>query len=104
MGCCARRTARGPRLGLREVPQNRVHDIVINNERDDPHLALTLVASDFSPEIMATTASIGCTQPIIEIAWGSSITLSLPGSYDSYLWITGETTPTIDIDPLYDQW
>ena len=71
----------------------------------DPHSNnLNLVNSDFSPEVMATTANIGCAQPIIEIAWGNPITLSAPGSYDSYLWITGETTSTIDIDPLFEQW
>jgi len=37
--CRARRTARRPCLGLREVPQDSVHDIVVNDERDDPHLA-----------------------------------------------------------------
>ena len=71
----------------------------------DPHSNnLNLVNSDFSPEVMATTASTGCAQPIIEIVWGNPITLSVPGSYDSYLWITGETTSTIDIDPLFEQW
>ena len=71
----------------------------------DPHSNnLNLVNSDFSPEVMATTATMGCGQPIIEIAWGDPITLSVPGSYDSYLWITGETTSTIDIDPLFEQW
>ena len=71
----------------------------------DPHSNnLNLVNSDFSPEVMATTANIGCAQPVIEIAWGDPITLSVPGSYDSYLWITGETTSTIDIDPLFEQW
>ena len=71
----------------------------------DPHANnLNLVNSDFSPEVMATTASTGCAQPIIEIVWGNPITLSVPGSYDSYLWITGETTSTIDIDPLFEQW
>jgi len=71
----------------------------------DPHLYnLNLVNSDFSPEVMATTASLGCAKPIIEIAWGDPITLSVPGSYDSYQWITGETTSTIDIVPLFDQW
>jgi hypothetical protein len=28
----------------------------------------------------------------------------VPGSYDSYLWSTGETASTIDIDPLVEQW
>jgi hypothetical protein len=71
----------------------------------DPHANnLNLVNSDFSPDVMETTASGGCGQPTIEIAWGDPITLSLSESYGSYLWITGETTSTIDINPLYDQW
>jgi hypothetical protein len=71
----------------------------------DPHSNnLNLVNSDFSPEAMTTTANTDCAQPVIEIAWGDPITLSVPGSYDSYLWITGETTLTIDIDPLFEQW
>jgi len=69
----------------------------------DPHADnLNLVKSDFSPQVMTTTASGGCAQPTIEIACGDPITLSVPGSYDSYLWITGETTSTID--PLFEQW
>ena len=60
--------------------------------------------SDFSPEVVATTTTGGCTQPIIQTGWGDPITLSVLGSYDSYLWITGETTSTIDIAPLSDQW
>lgn len=71
----------------------------------DPHVDnFNLVNSDFSPEEMVTTTSGGCAEPAIEIEWGDPITLSVPGSWDSYLWITGETTPTIDITPVYDQW
>jgi hypothetical protein len=71
----------------------------------DPHSNnLNLVNSDFSPEVMATTASVGCAQPVIEIAWGDPTTLSVPGSYDSHLWSTGETTSTIGITPLFEQW
>jgi len=71
----------------------------------DPHfMNENLVTSDFSPEEMATTASTGCGQPIIEVAWGDPITLSVSGSYDSYLWSTGETTSTIDVTPPSDQW
>jgi len=71
----------------------------------DPHVYnQNVVNSDFSPEVMATTASVGCAQPTVNISWGSPITLSLSESYDSYLWITGETTSTIDIAPLFDQW
>ena len=69
----------------------------------DPHADnLNLVHSDFSPEVMATTASGGCAQPIIEKV--DPTTLSVLGSYDSYLWNTGETTSSIIIDPLLDQW
>jgi len=37
--CHAQWTARRPRLGLREVSQDRVLDVVVGDERDDPHLA-----------------------------------------------------------------
>ena len=71
----------------------------------DPHLYnLNVVNSDFSPEVMATTASLACAQPIIEQAGDDPITLSLAASWDSYLWSTGETTSSIVIDPLLDQW
>ena len=71
----------------------------------DPHISnLNVVNSDFSPEVMATTASGGCAQPIIEIAWGDPNTLSVTGTYDSYNWSTGETTPSIVIDSLSGQW
>jgi len=71
----------------------------------DPHIDnQNVVNSDFSSLVMDTTNSSGCTQPVIEIMWGSPITLAVTGSYDNYLWITGETTSTIDITPLYDQW
>ncbi len=71
----------------------------------DPHLHNpNRVNSDLSPEVMATTANIGCAQPIIQIALGDQITLSVPGSYDSYLWSTGETTSSIVIEPLFNQW
>jgi hypothetical protein len=71
----------------------------------DPHtFNQNLVNSDFSPEVMATTASGGCAQPTIEVAWGDPITLSLSGSYDSYLWSTGETTASIVVDPQFEQW
>jgi len=69
----------------------------------DPHADnLNLVHSDFSPEVMATTTSGGCAQPIIEKV--DPVTLSIMGSYDSYLWNTGETSSSIVIDPLLDQW
>ena len=71
----------------------------------DPHSRnLNLVTSDFSPPVMATTADFGCAQPIIVIAWGEPITLSVLGSWDSFLWSTGETTPSIAIDSPSDEW
>ena len=72
----------------------------------DPHLNnLNLVNSDFSPEVMATTASVGCVAAVHRDCVGAHpITLSVPGSYDSYLWNTGDTTSSIFIDPLFEQW
>ncbi len=71
----------------------------------DPHLYnLNLVHSDFSPEVMATTANVGCDQPIIEQAGVDPITLSLLGSYNSYLWSRGEATSSILVNPVYEQW
>jgi hypothetical protein len=71
----------------------------------DPHADnLNLVHSDFSPEVMATTASGSCAQPNIEIAGFNPITLSVSGSYDSYLWSTGAATPSIVVNPLFEQW
>jgi len=69
----------------------------------DPHLNnLNLVHSDFSPEVVETTASGGCAQPDIEKV--DPTTLSVLGSYNSYLWNAGEITSSIAIDPLLDQW
>ncbi len=48
---------------------------------------------------------IGKEQPIIEIALGEDpITLSVVGSYDSYLWSSGEITSSIAIDSPSEQW
>jgi Leucine-rich repeat (LRR) protein len=69
----------------------------------DPHADnFNLVHSDFSPEVMATTASGGCAQPIIEKV--DPVTLSIMGSYDGYLWSTGATTSSIVVNPLFEQW
>ncbi len=65
---------------------------------------LNLVHSDFSLEEMATTASGGCAQPIIEQAGVDPITLSLSGGWDSYLWSTGETDSSIVVDPQLWKW
>jgi hypothetical protein len=65
---------------------------------------LNLVHSDFSTLVMATTVSGGCAQPIIEHAGVDPITLSLSASWDSYLWSTGETSSSIDVDPQLWRW
>jgi len=71
----------------------------------DPHTGnLNLVISDFSPQVMATTASTGCAQPIIEVAGIDPITLSVLGSYDSHLWSTGEITSSIVVNPYFKRW
>ena len=71
----------------------------------DPHVSnLNLVHSDFSLQVMATTVSGGCAQPIIEHAGEDPITLSLSTSWDSYLWSTGETDPSIVVDPQLWKW
>ena len=67
---------------------------------DNPNL----VHSDFSTLVMATTVSGGCAQPIIEHAGEDPITLSLSASWDSYLWSTGETTSSINVDPQLWRW
>jgi hypothetical protein len=73
----------------------------------DPHADnLNLVNSDFSAQVTATTADTGCSQPVIDIS-GTGMgpfTLSLTEGYGSYLWSTGETTATIDVDSTSGQW
>lgn len=58
-----------------------------------------LVTSDQSDPTMAFTADLGCATPVIDIARGYPCTLSLTDAFDSYVWSTGETTATIDVDP-----
>jgi len=71
----------------------------------DPHtFNQNLVNSDFSPEVMATTESGGCAQPIIVQTGDDPITLSLTGTYDGYLWSTGEATSSIVVDPQLWRW
>jgi hypothetical protein len=50
--------------------------------------------------VTATTATLGCAQPAIEMAWGDPAILSVPGSFDTHLWNTGETTPAIEVSPF----
>jgi Leucine-rich repeat (LRR) protein len=62
----------------------------------EPHASnLNLVVSDGSAPAMATTSDGGCAEPVVQWRWGDEVTLSVGGSFDSYQWSTGETTPTI---------
>jgi len=57
-----------------------------------------------SDSLVATTANIGCLEPMILIDWGCGITLSVDGTNDTFLWSTGETTATITVTPTSPQW
>jgi len=62
------------------------------------------ILSSISVPIMATSANTGCSEPAILIDWGAEITLSVGGTYDNFLWSTGETSPTIVVAPTSPQW
>jgi hypothetical protein len=65
-----------------------------------PHLHNQNVnESDFGDPEMATTADLGCVQPVIDVTWGEPTILTVSGSFDSYVWNTGETSPSINVDP-----
>ena len=71
----------------------------------DPHANNdNLVISDAGIPIIAATTNAGCLQPVILMDWGHETTLSLDGAFDTYLWSTGETTPTIMVVPVASQW
>ena len=72
----------------------------------DPHANnLNLVVSDAGTPVMATTSNGGCAQPVIQSIWGDNVTLSVSGSFDSYQWSTGQTTPTIVVPmPSSPRW
>lgn len=72
----------------------------------DPHVNnLNIVVSDEGAPVMATTSNGGCAQPVIQSTWGSQVTLSVSGSFDTYLWSTGGTTPTTDVpSPTSPRW
>jgi len=81
------------------------YDIAVTTYTD-PHFynPYNRVTSDISSPEMVTTSSFGCAQPVMRMAGAGPFTLSLIGTYDSYLWSTGETTPTIEVNPPADQW
>jgi Leucine-rich repeat (LRR) protein len=71
----------------------------------DPHLSNTnTVKSVLSAPQMATTAQLGCAEPTIVRTSGSPIILDLDAAYDSYLWSTGETTASITVPDVDDEW
>lgn len=72
----------------------------------DPHASnVNLVVSDSGASVMATTSNGGCAQPVIQSSWGSQVTLSVSGSYDTYQWSAGGTTPTTDVaTPTSPRW
>jgi hypothetical protein len=81
------------------------YDIAVTTYTE-PHLynPKNHVTSSIASSEMATTASIGCSEPVIRMAGVGPFTLSLKGSHDSYLWSTGETTPTIVVNPPPGEW
>ena len=90
---------------MTELDPGTSYDIAVTNYTD-PHLynPYNRVTSDISSPEMVTTSSGGCAQPIIDISGVGPFTLSVIGTYECYLWSTGETTPTIEVDPPPDQW
>lgn len=72
----------------------------------DPHINnANLVVSDSGAPVMATTSNSGCAQPVIQSAWSTQVTLSVNGTFDTYQWSTGETTPTIVVpSPASPSW
>jgi hypothetical protein len=81
-----------------------VYDLAVVSYTDPHADNLNLVHSDFSLQVMATTSSGGCAQPIIVQTGDDPITVSLSASWDSYLWSTGEATSSIVVDPQLWKW
>ncbi len=81
-----------------------IYDLAVVTYTDPHDFNQNLVHSDFSLEVMPTTASAGCPQPIVQQTEEDPITLSLSESFDSYVWSTGETTSSIDVDAQLWQW
>jgi len=81
------------------------YDIAVTTYTD-PHLynAYNRVGSDIGSSENLTTSSFACAQPVIRMSGAGPFTLSLIGTYDGYLWSTGETTPTIEVNPPPDEW
>jgi len=58
-----------------------------------------VVESEATDPVMASTSELGCAMPVIEVTWGDPATLSVVGSFDSYVWNTGATSPSISVSP-----
>ena len=62
------------------------------------------VISETREPVMATTADLGCEAPTIVVDREDEIILSVDDTYDSYLWSTEETSPTLVVDPESPEW
>lgn len=62
-----------------------IYDLAVVTYTDPHDFNQNLVPSDFSLEVMPTTASAGCPQPIVQQTEEDPITLSLSESFDSYV-------------------
>jgi len=72
----------------------------------DPHMNnANRVVGDSGTPVMATTSNGSCAQPVIQSVWGSQVTLSVNGSFDTYQWSTGDTTPSTAVPvPTLPRW
>lgn len=75
------------------------YDIAVTTFTEPNSWNDNLVTSDPGEPVLATTADVGCSAPIIDLSWGNRATLSVSGAFDSFLWNTGETTPIIEVNP-----
>ena len=80
------------------------YDLAVASYTDPHAFNQNLLISGLSTPITPTTASTGCGQPVIEKSGTGPFTLTLTESYNDYQWNTGETTASINVDPLSEQW
>ena len=70
-----------------------------------PHINNSnLVVSSDSEYVTVTTSDRGCVAPFITASGIHPTTLSAPPGMNGYLWSTGETTPSITVDPSAPTW
>ena len=61
------------------------------------------VISELTPPVMAMTSSNGCTEPQITVSGGGPYALTAT-VHDSWLWSTGETSQSIEVNPGAPHW